>query len=164
MNLGQSIAEELKREAVATRKMLERVPADSFAWQPHEKSMILGQLASHVADVTGWIPPIVTQEELDFAKSDFKPARLTTPNELVEHFDESLDAALGFLHTASDEHLRQSWRLRKGEHLILEMPRADVIRTMVLSHLIHHRGQLSVYLRLKNVPLPPVYGPSADEG
>lgn len=163
MSQGQILAAELKREAIATRKMLERVPENSFAWKPHEKSMSLGELASHVADVPGWIPPTVNQEELDFANTDFKPARLNTPRELVEHFDQSLNAALDALQTVSDENLEKIWRLRRGEQILLEMPRASVVRAMVLSHLIHHRGQLSVYLRLKDVPVPSIYGPSADE-
>jgi len=161
--LGQTLAAELKHEATATRKMLERVPADKFEWSPHDKSMSLGRLATHVAEVPQWVSPTVTQEELDFGKNDYKPANLNTPNELIEAFDKGLNEALDALQNVSDEDLMQTWTLRNGEEIILAMPRAAVLRSMVLNHLIHHRGQLSVYLRLQDVSLPGVYGPTADE-
>lgn len=163
ITLGQIIAAELKQEAVSTRKMLERFPEGKADWSPHEKSMKLGQLASHIADVPNWIRPTVTQEELDFDKSDYKPAHFTTAAELVEHFDTSLEDALEVLQRVSDEDLMKTWRLRSGEQIFFELPRIQVLRGMVMNHLIHHRGQYSVYLRLNDVPLPGVYGPTADE-
>jgi uncharacterized damage-inducible protein DinB len=161
--LGQTIAAELKHEAVSTRKMLERFPEGKADWSPHEKSMKMGALASHIADVPNWIPPTVTAEELDFSRTEYKPANFTTAAELVEHFDKSLAQALALLQTVSDEDLMKHWRLRDGEKIFFEMPRIQALRGMVLNHLIHHRGQYSVYLRLNDVPLPGVYGPSADE-
>ena len=162
MNLGQILAQELQHEAQSTRKMLERVP-DKFAWQPHEKSMPLGRLATHVAEIAQWTNATITQDELDFAQSDYKPATLNNAAELVELFDRCIAESVELLQGASDADLMRSWRLRNGEKVLLEMPKAMVIRSMVLNHLIHHRGQLSVYLRLNDVPLPSVYGPSADE-
>lgn len=162
MNLGQILAQELQYEAQSTRKMLERVP-DRFAWQPHDKSMPLGRLATHVAELPQWTRSIVTQDELDFAKSDYKPVTLGSAAELVETFDKSIADSIELLQNASDADLMRSWQLRNGEKILFEMPKAAVLRSMVLSHLIHHRGQLSVYLRLNDVPLPSVYGPTADE-
>ncbi|HEX8246807.1 MAG TPA: DinB family protein [Pyrinomonadaceae bacterium] len=162
MNLGQILAQELQHEAQSTRKMLERVP-DRFEWQPHAKSMKLGRLATHVAEISQWTRSIVTQDELDFAKSDYKPVTLNSSTELVELFDKTINDSVELLQNASDADLMRNWQLRNGEKVLLEMPKAMVVRSMVLNHLIHHRGQLSVYLRLNDVPLPSVYGPTADE-
>lgn len=162
MNLGQILAQELQYESQSTRKMLERVP-DIFAWQPHDKSMNLGRLATHVAEIPHWTRAITTQDELDFAKSDYKPASAAGAAELVEMFDNYVADSIELLQSASDADLMRNWQLRNGEKVIMDMPKAMVIRSMVLNHLIHHRGQLSVYLRLNDVPLPSVYGPTADE-
>lgn len=162
MNLGQILAQELQYESQSTRKMLERVP-DSFQWQPHDKSMTLGRLATHVAEIPQWTRAITTQDELDFAKSDYKPATLASATELVELFDKCIADSVELLQNSSDADLMRNWQLRNGEKVLMEMPKAMVVRSMVLNHLIHHRGQLSVYLRLNDVPLPSVYGPTADE-
>ena len=163
VTLGQTIAAELKHEAVSTRKMLERFPEGKAEWSLHEKSMKLGRLASHIADILNLIRPTVTQEELDFSKGDYKSPELTSADELVAHFDKSLEDALEILQSVSDEDLMKNWRMRSGDHIIFEMPRIQVLRAIVMNHLIHHRGQYSVYLRLNDVPLPSVYGPTADE-
>ncbi|HEX8736900.1 MAG TPA: DinB family protein [Pyrinomonadaceae bacterium] len=162
MNLGQILAQELQYESQSTRKMLERVP-DRFEWQPHDKSMTLGRLATHVAEIPQWTRAITTQDELDFAKSDYQPSTLGGAPELVEAFDKAVTDSIELLQNASDADLMRSWQLRNGEKIIMEMPKAMVVRSMVLNHLIHHRGQLSVYLRLNDVALPSVYGPTADE-
>lgn len=163
MGLSEPIITELQHEAVSTRKMLERVPSDSFTWKPHEKSMTLGQLAGHVSELPSLIVPTLTLDELDFAAGDYKPFIPANASELVEKFDEHVTAAVNLLKTQSDEQMHKSWRLRSGEQVFFEGPRIAVLRALVLSHLIHHRGQLSVYLRLLNVPIPSIYGPSADE-
>lgn len=160
MSLSKSFAEELQNEAVATRKMLERVPQGAFDWKPHEKSTVLGRLAGHVAELPGMLVPILTMDEMDFG--DYRPFMPASVPELVEKFDRNVADAVELLKNQSDEHLPKTWRIKSGEKVFLEMPRAAFIR-WVLSHLIHHRGQLSVYLRLRDVPLPPVYGPTADE-
>jgi uncharacterized damage-inducible protein DinB len=124
--------------------------------------MALGRLAGHIAELAGILTTILTQEELDFAARDFKPFVPENVSDLVALFDKNVAVAVELLKTQADEQLRKSWRLRNGEQIFFEMPRLAVIRLMS-NHLIHHRGQLSVYLRLRDVPLPPIYGPSADE-
>ena len=163
MSFGITLAAELQYEALSTRKMLEIVPGEDFEWQPHEKSRTLGNLASHISELPQWTRTALTQEEFDFAKNVQKPLVFTTSIELVSRFDLLVSDAFELLQNISDTEIMRTWRLRNGEKIMAEMPRVGVIRSMVLNHLIHHRGQLSVYLRLQNVPLPPVYGPTADE-
>jgi uncharacterized damage-inducible protein DinB len=143
--------------------MLERVPEDKFGWKPHEKSMPLGRLAGHVAELPTLIAPALTQDELDFAVGSFQPFSPTSVAELLERFDGNVAAAAGLLKNQTDERMHETWRLRSREQVFFESPRTVVIRSMVLNHIVHHRGQLSVYLRLLGVPLPSVYGPTADE-
>lgn len=163
MSLGKSLAAELQFEALSTRKMLERVPNEKFEWQPHEKSMSLGKLAIHLAELPRWVQAALTMDELDFSKNEFKLPQLTNSSELIETFDALLSEAFKLLQKVSDKEILKTWKLSNGEKVLLEMPRAGIIRSMVLNHLIHHRGQLSVYLRLNDVALPSVYGPTADE-
>lgn len=163
MTIGQMIAAELKQEAVATRKMLERVPNDKFSWQPHEKSMTLARLAGHIVEMVNWTDATLKHDELDFATAGYKPKEYTDASEFVSDFDQNVSNALEILSTTSDEDMMQNWRLRNGEQIYFEMPKAAVMRTMVMNHIIHHRGQLAVYLRLLDVPVPSIYGPSADE-
>ncbi len=163
MNLNEPLLAELKHEAASTRKMLERVPAESFGWKPHEKSMALMHLAGHVARITNWLPIIINDPQFDISKRDNKPKVFTDTAGLLYDFEDSLAEGTAALQSASNENLMEKWRLRNGEHIIFEMPRAAVVRNMVLNHTVHHRGQLSVYLRLLNVPVPGMYGPSADE-
>lgn len=161
--IGRMIAAELKQEAISTRKMLERLPVEKFQWKPHEKSMTLISLAGHVADMVGWTDRAVNHDELDFAKSDFTPKQYNDASEVVAYFDQNISAALDTLNSVSNEELMQPWRLRNGEQIYFEMPKVAVMRSMVLNHVIHHRGQLAVYLRLLDVAVPSIYGPSADE-
>ncbi len=162
MNLTEQILTELRQEAATTRKMLERVPQASFEWQPHEKSMTLGRLASHVAGLYGtWLKATLSQDEFDLA--DSLPLKAENVSDILEAFDQNVSAAIELLQAHSDERLFTTWRLKRGGQVLFEMPRWAVLRSMVINHIIHHRGQLSVYLRLLNVPLPSVYGPTADE-
>jgi uncharacterized damage-inducible protein DinB len=163
MGLCDSLAAELRQEAKTTRRILERVPEDSFGWKPHEKSMSLGRLAAHVAELPELIIPALTRDELDFASGDFKPFEPQSTAGLLEKFDRNIDAAAELLEKHPDDGMGEKWRLRSGDHVLFEMPRALVVRFVGLNHVIHHRGQLSVYLRLLDVPLPSIYGPSADE-
>jgi uncharacterized damage-inducible protein DinB len=163
MGMTEPLAAELKQEAATTRRMLERVPEDKFDWKPHEKSTALGRLAGHIAELPSLLGPTLASEELDFASGDFKPFEPASVAEILERFDENVAAGIEYLNGAGDEGMSQTWRMRSGEHVIFEMPRASVVRVMVLNHVVHHRGQLSVYLRLLDVPLPSVYGPTADE-
>jgi uncharacterized damage-inducible protein DinB len=164
MSLNDAFIAELQQEAVATRKCLERIPEEKFDWKPHEKSFTMSKLAAHVAETTGWVKEIIETPELDFAAHEYKPFEPKTTSELVEFFDKSLADATEALENASDETLTENWKLRNGEEVYFEMPRAQVLRGMAFNHLINHRGQLSVYLRLNDIPVPALYGPSADEG
>jgi len=161
--LGQALAAELRFEAISTRKMLERVPEDKFDWSPHGKSMTLRRLATHVAEISNWTKPTLTQDELDFATADYKPAILNTADELVELFDKAVAESVELLEEIFDEDMMKTWCLRNAEQKIYEQPKFAIVRSLVLNHLYHHRGQLSVYLRQLDVPLPGVYGPTADE-
>ena len=167
MKLTELFLDELEREAASTRRALERVPEGLNNWKPHEKSMVLGYLAALVASIPGWIAFMVNQDELDINSPDgarFKPQPVTSNLELVRVLDESVAKARAALSNTSDEHLMTPWRFVAGGHAVSEQPRYIMIRDAVFSHLAHHRGQLTVYLRLNNAPVPAIYGPSADEG
>lgn len=164
MTIGQMIAAELKQEAVATRKMLERVPHEKFSWKPHEKSMTLGRLAGHIVEMVNWTDATLKHDELDFAKQEYKPKEYADASELVADFDRNVANAADVLNSTVDAAMMENWRLRSGEQVFFELPKAAVMRTMVMNHIIHHRGQLSVYLRLNDIAVPSIYGPSADEG
>ncbi len=163
MSLIEPVIAELQHEAATTRKLLERVPEDQFAWKPHEKSMSLGRLAAHIAELYTFTAPISTQDELDFATGSYEPFAPANVAELLEKFDQSVADSIEILKTQPDDRLLAAWRMRSGEQVFFEMPRITVIRSFMLNHIVHHRGQLSVYLRLRDVPLPPMYGPTADE-
>ena len=163
MSMCETLAAELQQEAKTTRRLLERVPEASFDWKPHAKSMTLGRLAGHVAELPELIIPALTRDELDFAAGEFKPSVPKTTAELLEKFDRNIAAAAEALQKQPDERMGEKWKLRSGDHVLFEMPRAAVVRFVGLNHVVHHRGQLSVYLRLLDVPLPSIYGPSADE-
>ena len=126
--------------------------------------MAMGQLAAHIAEMFGWVKGTIENTELDFATMDYKPFRPQTTAELVEFFDKNIAEATESLKDVSDESLREHWKMRNGEKIFVDMPRIAVLRGVVMKHIVHHRGQLSVYLRLNNIPVPALYGPSADEG
>ncbi|MBA3830231.1 MAG: hypothetical protein H0X33_14925 [Taibaiella sp.] len=163
MGMNQHLIAELKNEAASTRKMLERVPLDKADWKPHDKSMTLGRLATHVAELPTWVGITINTDELDLGKNTNTPTKVTTNEELVALHDKNVNDAVAALESASDEHMKKSWKLLHNGHTIFEMPKAAVVRSFSLSHLYHHRGQLSVYLRLNDVPVPGMYGPSADD-
>lgn len=158
----QWFLKELDAEALTTRKMLERVPADKWDWQPHQKSMNLRQLATHVAELPSWISMTLTTSELDFAANPYQPEVVHSTEELVAYFERCLADGRAHLLVAKEEELEKPWTLRNGEEIYSTTSKAEVIR-MSLSQVIHHRAQLGVYLRLLNVPIPGSYGPSADE-
>lgn len=164
MGLGEALHAEMEQEAATTRKVLERIPADIFGWKPHEKSMGMGQLASHIAEMFSWTGPTLNQPELDFSKFDYKPFEPTTSEDLLEYFDKNILEALDMLKNTSDETFFEPWTMRNGEQIYFTMPKAVTMRSFVMNHIVHHRGQLSVYLRLNDIPVPAIYGPSADEG
>jgi len=154
---------ELKQEAVNTRKMLERVPEDKFLWKPHEKSMTIGRLASHIAEIPVWINRTLTANEFDFATASMVRNTYENRAALLKVFDEKQAEAIAVLQNATDEMLNETYSVRRGEQVMFSMPRKVMLRNFAFNHLIHHRGQLSVNLRLLDVPVPGMYGPSADE-
>ncbi|GIU82162.1 MAG: hypothetical protein D6687_08440 [Acidobacteria bacterium] len=162
-NLAKSFVSELKHEAETTRKVLERVAEEKFDWRPHEKSMTMGRLAGHIAEMIGWIEHVFKGDELDLGKGDRKPFEPKTSAELLEVFKKNLQGALETLEKASDEEMIKTWTLRNGETVLLSLPKVQVLRAVIFNHIIHHRGQLSVYLRMNDIPVPSIYGPSADE-
>ena len=162
MTFIESFQKELEREAVITRKMLERVPADKYDWKPHEKSMSLIQLATHVAEIPTWLPLVLTTSELDFAKSPYQPIVIKKPAALMELFEQSLSGGKSALSIAGDEQLKETWSMRDGDAIFFTDPKDEVIR-MCFCQVVHHRAQLGVYLRLLNIPIPGSYGPSADD-
>jgi uncharacterized damage-inducible protein DinB len=162
--LASAFLAELENEAKVTRACLERVPADKFDWKPHEKSMTMGRLATHCAEMFGWTKETLKSDVLDFAAFDFKPFEPTSNDELLAFFDDHLAKAKQILSETSDETFMTDWTMRNGEQVYFTMPKVAVMRTFVMNHIIHHRGQLSVYLRLNDIPVPSIYGPSADEG
>ena len=166
MSIAQSLLPEYDHELATTRRLLERVPEAEFAWKPHPKSMSLGQLAGHVANLPFWLSEALTATSYDLAARDDKEARLEalpSRDVLLKEFDAKVSTARASLAKATDAEMMAPWTLKHGSHEIFTMPRTAVVRSFVMNHLIHHRGQLSVYLRLKDVPLPPMYGPTADE-
>jgi uncharacterized damage-inducible protein DinB len=154
--------DDMEEELASTKRVLDRVPEGRGGWRPHEKSKTLGELARHVADIPGLAATILETEEMDALT---RPPRepLGTTAELIAHFDGGVRALRAALSRADDERMRGEWALRAGERVFVRRPRRALLRTMFLSHMIHHRAQLGVYLRLLNVPVPGVYGPSADE-
>jgi uncharacterized damage-inducible protein DinB len=162
LGLIDPIVTEFAREAASTRRLLERVPFDNPEWQPHAKSMNLVRLASHVAEIPGWTRLILLQDELRFEPGEFKPTIASNLEELLEIHDKGVADAASILPGITDEQLGQTWTMIVGGHPAVQGPKLEILRDWAFSHMIHHRGQLSVYLRLLDVPLPGIYGPSAD--
>lgn len=158
-----SLIREIEHEGTQTKRILERVPFEKFDWKPHEKSMSLGRLAVHIAEIPRWTSRILSSTDFDIASVNYQPTPLTSTEELVQLSDEKIQKAVVDLQAAKDEDMMVIWTLRRGDQTRFALPRAAVIRAMAMNHLVHHRGQLSVYLRLLNVPVPGIYGPSADE-
>lgn len=163
-NIGAAYIAEMEQEAKVAREVLSRIPEEKFDWKPHEKSMGFGQLASHVAEMFGWTPPTLMQPELDFANMDYKPFVPKTNADLLEYFDKNVAEAIDTLRNMTDEGFMEPWTMRNGDQIYFTMPKVVCMRSFVMNHIVHHRGQLSVYLRLNDIPVPSIYGPSADEG
>src|SRR5207249_6891010 len=166
MTIGQTMLSEFDEEMKNTRKVLERCPDEKWNWKPHEKSGTLGWLAAHVGTVPEWITMTINTEELDYAPvggPSFEPPKITNRKELLAEFDKNVADAKSALAGVSDAEMMKNWRLLAGGQEIFAMPRIAAIRSMVLNHHYHHRAQLTIYLRLINVAVPGLYGPSADE-
>ena len=162
-NISAALIAELTQEAQTTRKVLERIPPEKFDYKPHEKSMTMTRLASHVAEMVDWITETCKKDELDFAKMDYKPFEPKTTAELVDYHEKNVAEAIAALKETSDEDMQKPWTLKNGETVYFTMPKIATLRGMCFNHIVHHRGQLSVYLRLNDIPVPSMYGPSADE-
>jgi uncharacterized damage-inducible protein DinB len=154
---------EIRQEAVITQRVLERVPADKLSWKPHRKSMSLGQLALHVATIPGNLSKLAQLEEFDASQASFDPPAPNDAKEILTALDASVKAAEEYLGGVSESAVMGNWRLTSKGKEVFTIPRVGLLRTIMLNHWYHHRGQLSVYLRLLEVPVPVIYGRSADE-
>ena len=165
MGLKDALLPEFDHEMATTRRLLERVPDGEFEWKPHDKSMTLGRLAAHIANIPFWMS--VTLETTVFELDSLPPeSQRHVPESqaaVLKDFDTKVGTARARLAAVLDAELLTPWTLKKGGQEMFTMPRISALRGFVMNHIIHHRGQLSVYLRLKNVPVPPIYGPTADE-
>ena len=166
MPLRDALLPEFDHEMANTRKSLERVPEDKFGWKPHDKSGTMGWLSNHLAEIPGYVPVTLAQNSFDIAPQGEHPEPGKPPasrSQLLECFDKNVAAERAAIAGAEDRLLMQPWSLLAGGKTIFTLPKIAVLRSFVMSHTIHHRAQLGVYLRLNNVPVPAIYGPSADE-
>lgn len=163
MSINSALLAELKNESTNTRKMLERVPTEKLDWKPHEKSMTIGRIATHIADLPVWFSRIINADEFDFATAVFNHETKENTQAILKLFDERIEEATNILTSATDEILNGLWTSKRGEHIIFQLPKKVALRSIAYNHVYHHRGQLSVYLRLLDIPVPGMYGPSADE-
>ncbi len=163
MKIIDSLIVELTQESAATKKLFERLPENKLGWKPHIKSMSLGDLASHMVESLNWIAPVLDGDEFVFDPNDHKPWSAASKEEILHKFEKKTQKALKQLEGRDDVMMMKPWRFMMGGRVIFELPRAAVLRSMIFNHSVHHRGQLTVYLRMLDVPLPAIYGPTADE-
>lgn len=164
--MARSLAAQFELEMAKTRTALERVPFDKADWAPHEKSMTFGRLAGHIAEMPAWGASMLESTEFDMhppGGEGYTPPEIGSSEELLSMFDQGVSGTLAKLTTMSDDEMRVTWRLLSGGEEVFSGPRVGVFTGLILSHVIHHRGQLTVYLRLNDIPVPAIYGPSADE-
>jgi uncharacterized damage-inducible protein DinB len=167
MNISQSLLPEFDMETANTRKTLERVPEGKPDFRPHVKSMTLARLAGHVAEIPMWAVMTLQQDELDMnpaGGAPFAPYVMKSRSEMLAKFDDDTKKARAVLAATTDDAMMETWTLKNAGQTVMAMPRIAVMRSFVMNHLVHHRAQLGVYLRLNDVPVPSIYGPSADEG
>ena len=166
MPIARTILAEFNHEMANTRRVLERVPEEQAAWRPHPKSYSMGDLAMHIANMPTWAVVTMKKDELDFDAPGGKKvakAAFDTRKTMLALFDDNVVEAVGAIADASDESMKANWTLKNRGVEVFKLPRVAVLRSFVMNHMIHHRGQMTVYLRLKNVPVPAIYGASADE-
>ena len=167
MPIAAMLLPEFDQEMANTRKTLERIPDDKFDWTPHAKSFNMANLATHIANMAGWLKETMTMDTFDIqppGAPPYKEEPAKSSAELLAKFDKNVSAARAALAAASDEAFGAPWSLLMTGNVLFTMPRGAVVRGMILNHIIHHRAQLTVYLRLNDIPVPALYGPSADEG
>jgi len=162
MSIKKALLIELEREKDNTRRIIANLSDEQFSYKPHEKSMTLGELANHIVELHNWVDFVVTKDIFDF-HVDYKPATSTTVSELLSILDEGFVKNKNIIEAMDENLMFDNWALKAGDHVIAEMHKAAAIRFIVINHLIHHRGQLTVYMRLLNIPVPGIYGPSADD-
>jgi uncharacterized damage-inducible protein DinB len=163
-SIGSRFASELGFEGVSMLKCLERLPGDKLDWRPHDKSMTLSRLAGHLVEMIDWIPSIVETDGINFAGYSYTPKSYSDGKEIAEDLRLALEKADVALRNTSDETMTGDWVMKAGDVTLSQASRAVSIRSFVFNHVFHHRGQLSVYMRLLDIPVPSIYGPSADEG
>lgn len=154
---------EFDHEMAATRRVLERIPEDAFGWQPHERSFSMGGLAAHLAQLPHWGQQILDADHYDVAGASGRPPASSSCAEVLATFDRHVAEVRRAVLSRSDAELAAPWTLKKAGHTVLSMPRLAALRRYLLHHVIHHRGQMTLYLRLRNIAVPPLYGPTADE-
>jgi uncharacterized damage-inducible protein DinB len=164
MKISESLLPEFDHEIATARRVLERVPEDKFGWTPHEKSMTLGRLANHVAELPFFALSAASSDSMDFSKGDYKPLDAANRQQLLEAFDKIAADARAAIAGMSDADMMKPWTLMMDGKAVVTLPKIGLLRSIMMNHLIHHRGQLSVYLRLAGATVPSIYGPSADEG
>jgi len=162
MDIIPMLVKEMEQEAQTTRKMLARVPNDKYDWQPHEKSMTVKRLATHIAELPNWVKLAFTTTELDFAKGDYKVEDINNTDELLAYFERCYEDGMSSLKNATEADLLPSWTLRNGDQIFQVMNKYELVR-VAFCQTVHHRAQMGVYLRLLDIPIPGSYGPSADE-
>lgn len=165
MAIKDALLSEYDHEMATTRRLLERVPEQEFGWKPHEKSMTLGQLAGHLANIPHWGTITLKTESFDIVDSgyDGRPKAPASREAMLKEYDAKVAETRQLIVNATDAELLARWTFKRAGAEVFSLPRIAALRSFVMNHSIHHRGQLSVYLRLQNVPLPPIYGPTADE-
>lgn len=163
MTIAETFLLDFDHEIANTRRTLERIPENDPQWKPHEKSMAIGRLALHTARLPEFCTMMLTTDEMDLAQRKFPDFTFQSTAHLLSELERTAAEAKSHILAASDEHLRKNWKLRFGDRTFVDAPRMALYRTMFLNHMVHHRAQLGVYLRLLNIPVPGLFGPSADE-
>jgi len=161
MSTIPTLLKEMEQEATATRKFLASLPTDKFSWKPHEKSMNIQQLSTHIAELPGWVSFAIATDELDFAKNHYEPTVMNNAEEIQAYFDKTYAEGKAALAATNEKELEKNWTMRSGEKIYSVRTKAEVIR-MSIDQTIHHRAQLGVYFRLLGIPVPPSFGPTAD--
>ena len=167
MSISQLLLAELDQEVETSRTLLERLPEGNWAWKPHEKSMTLSRLATHVAEIPSWSKSILMADEIDFMSPEMQawvPREMKSKEEILAELESAAETCRGHLEATSDEDFERTWTMKAGDQVAMQDKKYMVFRRQVLNHMVHHRAQLGVFLRLLDVPLPGSYGPSADEG
>ena len=163
MELIPVLLKEFEKETVTTREMLSRIPDSIYDWQPHPKSMTVRSLATHLAELPSWVEMVLNTDGLNFATMDYKPATVNNTADLLQIYDQCYAAGHTTLKNARPEELEKTWTLSNGDKVLAKDNKLETLR-MVYCQIVHHRAQMGVFLRLNNIPIPPSYGPSADEG